>query len=745
MDYINKYDELIQILCKIRDKAISALSDTAFSETALVYKREIDDLIKKMLKDKDFNSEKLMLFYMRAKKLSEDKLSPILKDNFLQNEKLTPLRSSLELLESFSTDPDKRTKAPAEKRSGKKAKKKAPETTDDYVEIARELIDKYKWKKSADKALRERLAKIREKQKDKCLNLSVVGEYNTGKSTFINALLRAEVLRSSYIEESGTGTTVVSTVIEYADSPTILVRMTNGQCHRMNYDNDEDLRRDLMKYAATSENGKQISGVTLGYPVEMLKQGMRIIDTPGTGNTEQWHSEVTVRTINEVSDASVILVDPTKALPQSQIYFIKDHLSEVIHQCIFVVTKVDVLRPAEVSKVIEYIKQKISYEFDIDEPFVITYASLNVLDAALGEEPANKKIKGLIDTSYSNESLMYQYILRHKQTAQSNKLSLLLDDIYKGISDNMNDISEGFKKEHDLIEKTKQTDLSSFVEREKKSAVRLFGEQAQGQINTIEDESEKLVRKYTDEIISGLDKCSNKNEINNYIDTDVPNACSEKAGLLHDSVKRKTKKLNGGASLQLGIFDEHFKNEYKRLGLMPLENKDLRITLDGSAAKSITVYTGDTKGSIALASQEGRKDIGKGAVIGGIVGTFLGPGVGTAIGAAIGGFLFAPGIAQVRNAAKDSLADSLNTYFAQVLGAEMRSLRDYSSMLEKYISGEIDRYFENYNSLVNAAIYSDELKQQDIEKKTAELKQDLDNISTYREGLIRLRERLKKL
>ena len=93
-------------------------------------------------------------------------------------------------------------------------------------------------------------------------------------------------------------------------------------------------------------------------------------------------------------------------------------------------TKVDVLRPAEVSKVIEYIKQKISYEFDIDEPFVITYASLNVLDAALGEEPANKKIKGLIDTSYSNESLMYQYILRHKQTAQSNKLSLLLDDIY---------------------------------------------------------------------------------------------------------------------------------------------------------------------------------------------------------------------------------------------------------------------------------------------------------------------------
>ncbi len=55
MDYINKYDELIQILCKIRDKAISALSDTAFSETALVYKREIDDLIKKMLKDKDFN------------------------------------------------------------------------------------------------------------------------------------------------------------------------------------------------------------------------------------------------------------------------------------------------------------------------------------------------------------------------------------------------------------------------------------------------------------------------------------------------------------------------------------------------------------------------------------------------------------------------------------------------------------------------------------------------------------------
>lgn len=80
-----------------------------------------------------------------------------------------------------------------------------------HIQFAESLIDRYEWDKETKKRLVSQLQLIHNKEKDKCLNLSVIGEFSTGKSTFINALLGEELLIYSVIQ----GTTVVNTVIEY--------------------------------------------------------------------------------------------------------------------------------------------------------------------------------------------------------------------------------------------------------------------------------------------------------------------------------------------------------------------------------------------------------------------------------------------------------------------------------------------------------------------------------------------------
>ena len=60
---------------------------------------------------------------------------------------------------------------------------------DEHILYAESLIAKYKWSGNVRAGLMAQLDKIKSKQRDTALNLSVVGEFSTGKGSFINALL----------------------------------------------------------------------------------------------------------------------------------------------------------------------------------------------------------------------------------------------------------------------------------------------------------------------------------------------------------------------------------------------------------------------------------------------------------------------------------------------------------------------------------------------------------------------------
>lgn len=224
---------------------------------------------------------------------------------------------------------------------------------DEHLSYVEGIVKKYNEKNFTWTDVRQQIDLIRRKKNDKKLNISVIGEFSTGKSTFINALLRKELLASSALQ----GTTVASTVIDYSEQHKIELEYLDGCSENLNYNCFRDLRKGLEHYTTNSSIAKQLKAVNVFLPADILKNNFRIIDTPGTNVTEAWHEDVTVRALQEKSDLSIIPTSAEKPAPDTMLSFVRKHLESILPQCVFVVTKLDMIRKRERDRQLAYVDE----------------------------------------------------------------------------------------------------------------------------------------------------------------------------------------------------------------------------------------------------------------------------------------------------------------------------------------------------------------------------------------------------
>jgi GTPase Era involved in 16S rRNA processing len=86
----------------------------------------------------------------------------------------------------------------------------------DHLNFTSEVIQRSGIPVSAQTELRKLLDRIKQRQNDPSLYLAVIGEFSSGKSTFINALLRDNLLKTSALV-----TTATSTLLRYGGSLSI--------------------------------------------------------------------------------------------------------------------------------------------------------------------------------------------------------------------------------------------------------------------------------------------------------------------------------------------------------------------------------------------------------------------------------------------------------------------------------------------------------------------------------------------
>src|SRR6185437_7761708 len=115
-------------------------------------------------------------------------------------------------------------------------------------------------------------------------HLVVVGEFNHGKSTFVNALLGAHVLPVGV-----TPTTAVIHHLEYSSEPRTEVVHASGKRVPMPFEQvrlfsvggERAPHHSVTAHAHPPAAGDEVNYLDVGYPAELLRDRIVLVDTPG--------------------------------------------------------------------------------------------------------------------------------------------------------------------------------------------------------------------------------------------------------------------------------------------------------------------------------------------------------------------------------------------------------------------------------------------------------------------------------
>jgi GTPase Era involved in 16S rRNA processing len=202
-------------------------------------------------------------------------------------------------------------------------------------------------------------------------HLVVLGEFNHGKSTFVNALLGSDVLPTGI-----TPTTASINHVVHAAQPSARVVLTSGE--------SKYLDPAQLKEWVTVAGGRasEVSFVELGYPSDLLKNNVVLVDTPGVNDLNEQRAEVTYGYVPR-ADAVVFLLDAGQALKDSEREFLRSRVLESARdRLIFVLGKMDMLSADERTAVVQYVKEGLGKM--MPEPVVFP---LSAKDWARSQDP----------------------------------------------------------------------------------------------------------------------------------------------------------------------------------------------------------------------------------------------------------------------------------------------------------------------------------------------------------------------
>jgi len=183
------------------------------------------------------------------------------------------------------------------------------------------------------------------KQLDELFLLVVVGEFNSGKSAFINALLGG-----SYLEEGVTPTTTRIHILRYGETTERIVLSENEHI------------------------------ITL--PVEWLSE-ISIVDTPGTNAIIRSHEEITTLFVPQ-SDIVLFITSADRPFTESERQFL-ERIRDWGKKVVVVVNKIDILQDdKELEKVNNFVRDNANRLLGIS-PDIFPLSSRNALLAKQGK------------------------------------------------------------------------------------------------------------------------------------------------------------------------------------------------------------------------------------------------------------------------------------------------------------------------------------------------------------------------
>lgn len=177
----------------------------------------------------------------------------------------------------------------------------------------------------------------------------VLGRWNSGKSTMINAILGEDILPSANREM-----TSILTKVSYSDEPNVIAQFHNGEHQIVSLSEIEE----HISYRG-SKYSNELKQIDIQLNNQLLKSGICILDTPGVGSINELNNTITFDIIPKADSilltfsASDVGGDANLELVEQVFRLNYDNLRNVV----LIITKCDTLNENELSEAIESLKE----------------------------------------------------------------------------------------------------------------------------------------------------------------------------------------------------------------------------------------------------------------------------------------------------------------------------------------------------------------------------------------------------
>lgn len=372
-----------------------------------------------------------------------------------------------------------------------------------------EIKETIKWIEGMDivkdnPVLLQSIKKLEDDIRKSIFTVVVLGEFKRGKSTFVNALLGTPLLPMNILPETAT-----INAIMYNDKPMLsVVRMDGSQ------EEGEVSYEYLQQFSASNSNDealKSIKYIKIGYPLDLLKNRIVLVDTPGVSDLNQQRCDITYQFLPK-ANAVIFLLDANSPLKKSEKEFIETELFPLgIRDIIFLANKYDCIDEEEDGDdFLDDLKIRLSKAFQVDKvdaPFkeieIYPVSALDALDEIEEHNSDKVRTSGILQIKKRLiDILQYGDLEKRKVISYNYRLQIILKQLIKFI--------ESYKaiKESDRESLQKACDALLEIQEERennKKNIRAYAEKQKATIYAITDKSIRYFqRKLTEEIMDSI-------------------------------------------------------------------------------------------------------------------------------------------------------------------------------------------------------------------------------------------------
>jgi len=435
-------------------------------------------------------------------------------------------------------------------------------------------------------------------EKDLTFNVLCIGDFSSGKSTFINNFF----IGKSLLPTSVATTTAKLTILKYSKDEYIKLIKEDGSIEKLTNVTDETLKQYVVKEGTHLE---KIKKVEVFIDSDFLKEGVVIVDSPGLNDPEIERMKVTLDYVNN-ADSILYLFSANQAWKGNEKKFLEEKIfrKDDLDKIFFLINYWDIMQSdtdrqdvldfvySEMNKSID----KVSTELDIelDTPPVIpisakTKENFEELKKVLWDYLGSKKGKDIIiakNKKIENIKQAIQYLLNEKidiQRKEKEDIVLLLDALKEEI--------EQYKKEVDEFKDRLSIDIEIAVDNWN---------------NQIELYLRKIENIIKTKIQQNIEKIHNKEELHNYIRKIVLSVFALEEGELHKINKALISvllEISKKEQARLSISQSFINDNLLQLEqLVETVKSDLTPEIKEDNLKTTMLTAGSVTGSI-LASQ----------------------------------------------------------------------------------------------------------------------------------------------